>query len=510
MLRASSLIWLFLLATYAAAPLESHAADKPVAKEANEKSGDKQEKKRKTATVEQKSLTVEVAVDGSFVSREMTPIMLLPETWSGFTIEEVVPHGASVRSGETLIKFDDKKLDEAIAELELNQRLSELSLRKAEQELPRLEKSLEMDLVDAKQRHERTHADYDRYQEEGRERELEQMKMSLKRSKQGLDYARDELKQLEQMYEADDLTEETEEIILTRTRQQVEAAEFFYKYAKIRYEETLNITMPRRDEDEKEMIDRVDMSLERAKLTKQLDLNRARYELEKQRISHEKSLERHAKLIEDRGLMSIKSPAAGVVYYGSCVNGKWGDMASMQTKLLPHKSAPTGATLMTIVNPAKLYLVGTLSEKDMPSVNEGQPAKITPTGDGAEALPGAVAAVSSVPVAPGKFSFEVELSADDKPAWLMPGMTGKIKITTYENDQALLVAKKAVHSEEDSSYVWLVAEEDGKSTVKKQEVEVGKTKGDLVEIVDGLDAGDTVSLEDEAEDKHAGKETDDE
>ncbi|MEN1678914.1 MAG: HlyD family efflux transporter periplasmic adaptor subunit [Planctomycetota bacterium] len=459
-------------------------------------------KKRKTTKVESKPLKVEVTVDGSFVARTMTPVTLQPEAWSSFKIEEIVPHGAKVRQGEVLVKFEEKKLDEEIESLELSQRLTDLSIRKAEEELPRVEKSLEMALTDAKQLHERVNSDYKRYKEQDRERFIEQINMSLKMSKRSLNYAKDELEQLEKMYEADDLTEETEEIILTRQRQQVEMAEYYYKNAKIRHDEMLNIYLPRQDVDNKEAVDRVDMTLQRAKLASQIDLNRARYELEQKKISRDKSVERHAKLVQDRGLMEVKSPAEGLVYYGRCVNGKWADMTSMLGKLLPTKSVPSGTTMMTIVDPEEMYLQATVGEKERPTIKVGQAAKIMPAGEGAEPLEGKVASVSLIPVSSGKFALEIDVTDEDRPDWLVPGMTGKIKIVTYDKKSTLLVDKKAIKTDEDDEtkkYVWEIEEEDGEVEVEKEYVKLGKTKGDLVEILKGVDEGDVLSLEDEEE-----------
>ena len=50
--------------------------------------------------------------------------------------------------------------------------------------------------------------------------------MSLKYYEDSLAYAAEELKQLKKMYEADDLTEETEEIILQRAQNQYDRAKF--------------------------------------------------------------------------------------------------------------------------------------------------------------------------------------------------------------------------------------------------------------------------------------------
>ena len=50
--------------------------------------------------------------------------------------------------------------------------------------------------------------------------------MSLNRQEQYLSYSLEELNQLKKMYEADDLTEETEEIIIQRAQNDVDQAKF--------------------------------------------------------------------------------------------------------------------------------------------------------------------------------------------------------------------------------------------------------------------------------------------
>ena len=98
-----------------------------------------------------------------------------------------------------------------------------------------------------------------------------------------LDYEKDELEQLEKMYEADDLTEETEEIVLKRQKNSVEFAEFSLENAKLNRDEMLKVRLPRFDIEIKESLERTAMAQARAKWRSQLDLNRARYELEQRK-----------------------------------------------------------------------------------------------------------------------------------------------------------------------------------------------------------------------------------
>ncbi|MCA9241509.1 MAG: HlyD family efflux transporter periplasmic adaptor subunit, partial [Planctomycetales bacterium] len=269
-----------------------------------------------------------------------------------------------------------------------------------------------------------------------------------------------------------------------------------YEISKYNNELVLGTLLPRQDVRLKESQRTVELALERAKLASELDLNRARYELEQARIQRRKDNEKHAELVEDKGLLSIRSPCAGVVYYGRCVDGKWGEINSLKQKMLPEKTVPKGAVMMTIVDPSKMHVLGSVGEDEMPNVKVGQETKLETKAEGVEPIDARVASVESIPEGGGKFGLEIEITGDC-PEWLVPGMTGKAKITTYRKKDALLAPTDAVHTDEDSEreYVWVVEEEDGKVEVEKQWVKTGRSKGKEVEILDGVKAGDVLSLD---------------
>ena len=529
---------------------KTSATKKSDKKTSTAKKDDKKKSKkkpRKTYTVEPKRMKIDTTVDVTFTAREMTEVVLRPESWSSFEILEVAEHGAEVKQGDVLFEFDSEKLNQSITDLELAQRLSELSLIRAEEELPRLEKSLDMRLSAAKRSHNYAHEDLKAYKDEGRDQQLLSLDLSLKSFRMTVEGAKEELEQLEKMYSEDDLTEETEEIVLKRQRQLVEYYDTYSKIINYNIGRSKDIFLPRSDITRAESLQREQMLLEQVRLAHRLDLNAARYRLEQQRQTRAKSLEKHAKLIADRGLMTVKSPAAGVVYYGRNVSGKWSDLSSMLKKFKPKSSVSKNQVLMTIVDPSELYLFGTISEKQLPNLAKGQSALTTPSGEGADPLKSKVSMVSDFPVASGKYAIELDLKTKDLPKWLDPGMSGKAKITTYDNKEALVVPKKAVHTDEFDDmvkYVWVVTKtkkKDKKANSKKPEagdkdkddqpatkdkakakdnkasekeaadsekvekrfVKVGKTKGDKLEIVDGVAAGDVLSLEDEDKKKDA-------
>ena len=496
-----------------------HPADKDVAKKVAEQAESKpaadgeakkaektaekpkeEKKDRKTAKAETKRLKVVVTLDGTFTAEKMTPVALRPEAWSQFEIVEVVAHGSEVHAGQTLVKFDREKFDQELSELELQLHVSELAIRKADEELPRLDKTLAMAATEAERSDKNVHEDFDRFFKIERPMLLKAIEYSLKSAQFQLDYQQDELDQLEKMYEADDLTEATEEIVLKRSRTQVDFAKFNLEQTKQYCDELLQIRLPRFEIEIKESLDKATLALAKARTALALDVNRARYDLEQQRQSRTKSLDRHAKLLADRGLLELKAPADGIVYYGECEDGNWSDLAAMIDKLKPHNNVSADTVLMTILERRPLEVLSQASEARRPELSLGQAAKIVPPVENAEWLPAKLESITAVPVATGKFNAEFDLTGSELPDWIVAGMSCKVKVTTYDKEDALVVPKKAVQTDkidEELKYVWLVNPKDADAKPERRNVKLGKTSGENVEITSGLKAGDVVSLEDE-------------
>src|SRR5262249_18377692 len=143
-------------------------------------------------------------------------ISIDPDTWADFTIEQIVPHGSEVKKGDVLVKFDREGYDRKLEDLKRAVESRALSL--ATQELSFAKLSEETTLrLDATRRAQRVAAEeLDYFVKVNRKAQEEELADDLEGAKHRLEGAQEELKQLKQMYEADDLTEQTEEIILKR------------------------------------------------------------------------------------------------------------------------------------------------------------------------------------------------------------------------------------------------------------------------------------------------------
>lgn len=476
--------------------------EKPGAKPDAKPAAKKEPKKRKTFKVEPKRLKVDVPLDGMLVARKMEEVPLRPKTWSDYEIVDVIEHGAKVHKGERLIKFDSEKINEALTDLELDQHLTELAIVKAEEDMPRLEKTLKLDFEDTDRSNQHANEDFKRYNEVDRPMAVKLAEFMVKYYKFMVDNEKDELRELEKMYKADDLTEETEEIVLKRQRNQLEFAEFNFEQAKIESDEMIKVYIPRADIRIKESLDRSALAKARAQMALSLDLDRARYEQEQRKKMRSKSMDRHTKLLGDKELMEIESPADGIVYYGQCVNGRWSDTPSLINRYKPHSNVPSGAILMTIVQMRPLYVTSTVDETKRPEVAKGQKIKAALPAEGGDRIGGDVTSISPIPTSPGKFEINFDIKQDEIPDWVVPGMSCKVQVTTYDKKDALVVPKKAVHDDKDDPdrhYVWLVDADDEDAKPQRRNVKLGKRKAEDVEILKGLKKGDVISLDDESE-----------
>ena len=474
--------------------------EKPAAK--SDKPKKKAAKKPKPHKVKRDELKIEVKLDGIFVADEMEEIVLRPEVWTKFKVLEAVKHGTQVKKGDVLVRFDDEKLEEDLAKEALTQSIGQLSMLEDEEEFPRIKRLLELSFEAAERDHQQTKADYEYYLATDRPFTVQIAHFRYKSATEALASAQEELDQLQQMYEADELTEETEEIVLRRQRFAVETAKLILKLNKESRDYTLNVSLPRSDAYYKTSLVESELAYKQAKTALDIGKTRRNYEMEKKRAARAKSVERHGKLLSDKGLMVLRAPCDGTVYYGKQTKGKWSQITTLKAKLKPFGSATPKSVLMTIVKPGALHIESSLGEKNLPDVKAGMKTTYLPTADKELKLVGKVAHVDSIPGASNKFTVKFDVDLTDSPEWLVAGMTCDAKVVTYENKEALVVPLDLVQTDEENEkikYVMLVDEEEEEPTRRK--VKLGRKKGKVVEVLKGLEEGDEIVKEEKKDDE---------
>ena len=464
----------------------ARAADQPAAP-AEAKAPDA---KTDTATAERGAFEVVLELKGAFEPVEATVLDGRPESFTQpLEIVKVAPHGARVAVGDVILELAADKIDRAIADLDVELAVGEKALEIARRDLAAAESlhPLEMDEAERLQRIATEDlADYTRV---GRAMAEEMSRFDVKYFEQNLRSSREELAQLEKMYKDKDLTEETEEMILERTRFEVEMAEVFLRMTKVSSEHALTLEIPRRAVELDRGARQAAIALEKARATLPLQLEQKRLGLAKQEHDRTQSLRKREELLHDRGLAIVKAPRPGVVYYGRLQDGSW-TTGAVAGKATVGQAVPPGELAFTVCAESPVRFRAKIEEKDLHMVAPGQRGGVTPTG-----YPDVQAAVALEPgFSPvpkdGKYEAAFAVTAPAAGGAILPGMTGTARFVVRSRPDAITLPEGAVFREGEGGRVVYVDRAD--AAPEKRAVKTGLTSGGRTEILEGLAAGDRV------------------
>jgi multidrug resistance efflux pump len=414
-------------------------------------------------------------LEGGFEPAASTLVTVRPEGWSQpLEILEVAPHGAAVEAGAVLCRFDVEKIDRALEDLRVELAVTMQALEIARQELAAAEALRPLDLAEAERENRVAVEDRARFLALGRSLAEDTARFAARAARQRLTYAREELGQLERMYQDKDLTEETEEMILQRTRFDVEQAEFGLRRTTAETEETLELDVLR---------------LAKVRATLPLELERRRLAIAKLEHDHGRSRRTVEELGRDRERATLRAAAAGIVYHGRMTDGGWSS-AGPVAKAVVGQAVPLGELAFTVVAPGPLRFRAKVPESELHLIRPGLAGRVAATGF-PDVFGEATLAAAAAPVPKGG-GFDAVFTIAFAPAtatWL-PGMTGRSRFVIRGRADAVTVPAAAVFREGLADRVVYVARDEGDP--ERRLVKVGLTSGGRTEILEGVAAGDRV------------------
>ncbi len=443
-----------------------------------------------TVTAEKGRFEVAFESKGDFEPVDATVVQHKPEQWAQpLEIVRIIPHGTRVNAGDVLVEFDTEKLDRAIADLELDLAIGEKTLEIARRELPVTEALQPLELADMERDTLVATEDLARFLAVGRTLAEDSARFRLKGSEEQLKYASEELRQLEKMYKDKDLTEETEEMILQRTRFEVESGEFNLRRAGIDTDTALTLEVPRKEAALKDAAEKAKLMLEKTRATSALALEQKRLALKKAERDRVEALRKMRDLQQDRAGMPLKAPRSGIVYYGKLHDGAW-TTAAVAAKAAVGQGAPVGDLVFTVVDPERVAFRVKVDEKDLHLLAPGLKGRVELSG-----FPDAEGAVTleSATLVPrdGKVDARFAVTVPAGGVKPLPGMTGNARCQVYARPDAVTLPASAVFRDEDGrKIVWLPGK-DG-AAPEKRVVKTGRTSGGKTEILEGIAAGDVV------------------
>jgi hypothetical protein len=440
-------------------------------------------------TIDRSPFRVEHSFSATALPAEPSLIILKPESWGEFTIERILDHGSEVKKGDVLITFEREAYDRGLEDLERSVAQKEVALATAELDFEKLKAETELKLEAARRNKRNADEDLKYFREVGRPATEAELEQQLRNSQFRLEAEQEELKQLKQMYEEDDLTEETEEIILERQRYSVETAEFSLKETKRSIAKTRETTLPRGAENLENSAKAAAIALDKAEKNLPRELRIAELELQGTRVTLEREKLELDRLKKDGALLEIKADTDGILFHGSLDDGRWvlGDLAKM---LVEGGRVPTKRPVLSIAPvTAELPLHARVEPALGSALGDGSKVAVSVPGHRDLELVGTVTNPRGVKQGDGKRPLTIAVEWPEG-LTLKPATTVDCVAVVYENPDAIWIPAKALQASADGG--WSVELKMAEGKTERRTVDRGQSTKDRIEILDGLEKGQVI------------------
>ena len=426
-------------------------------------------------------------VSGTVESTVETPVEMDLKRWADMTVIKALPHGAIVKKGDLLIELETKDIKKKIDDLKLGMPAKDLELAAAVLELDSAEKLTPLALAKALREKSEAEQDLVHFEDKSRPMLERGAKEDVKEVVEALAYAEEELNQLKKMYEKDDLTEETEEIILRRAENTVLRYKWTLEQTEARTGRRLETEIPREHDNLKSNLETTQINWRAGEKSMRDGLLKKREETAAKRRELEELRKSLLEMEDDLANMKVTAPHDGIVYYGASQRGKWTTASTVDRKLIPGGKLAMREIVMTVVDPAKVQVRLSLNEDQLRDLAEGQSGPLHLKWKPDFKFDSKVKSILYVPFPDKTFDAILNVMIPAKAPALMPGMTADAEISVYEKKDALVIPKSAVTKEGDNE---TVKGRDGKPVI----VKTGRSQGDKVEILEGLKPGDAIQV----------------
>lgn len=439
--------------------------------------------------VEQRPFTIEKSFTATALPDNGCVLLQTePKSWPDYQIVDVAEHGDRVSKGELLVRFDAEAIDRKLVDARRSLEAGALTLAQAELDLKNLQETSPHKLEAFRRAAEIAREENSYFAKTRRKATEEAAAQELARKQQMLANQQEELKQLAKMYAADDLTEDTEEIILTRQKDDVATAEFALRMETLDFKRTLEITLPRETVTLANNERDTAIHLLKAEQDIPRSISLKKIELESLKTNLQREKETLAELERDRTLFEVTAPADGWFYHGPIENGRWTPGEAAKT-LVRHGRPAVNRPFATFVPAtAKLVLTALLDEATARALKAGLTGSATLTGAEETEIPVQLQHLATVPEPDGTYRADLTATwpADQPPAI---GASARICIIAYDQPAAVVVPIKAL-AHGPAGWTAEVKLADGKT--ERRPVKRGHVSNGETEILSGLEVGQVI------------------
>ncbi len=442
-----------------------------------------------TVTAKTAPFIVVETIDARVESKNTSVVKLDAKTWAAFKVDSVAEQGKQVNEGDTIVSFQSEDIMAKLQELKYEFDLAKIGLDEAKADLDFLVKTQPIDQDLAERAWQQTQDDTRYYFETQKPLAEKQAHRSLENSQYQLEYAQEEMDQLQKMYDSDDLTEESEKIVLKRAERSLDQSQFYLETSELSTKRQLEVEIPRSAKEKETALERGKLEHQKKAMEFPRALERKQLEYAKLAFAFEKKEREYQELMHDVELMNLKAPSSGFVYHGQARRGVWSKGGTTTSRVIESGDAvAAGSNVITIVDMKQLQLRCDIDQKLKLSLQPGSSCIAIFDSQPDKKIDASVVEVGQFPLDDGKFDCQIKLA--EMPANIVPGMTCKVKLVSYKNEKATMIPKTSVFSDDGglTQYVYVL---EGEKPVRRIVVAL-RENGDQLEVTDGLKGGDKV------------------
>ena len=158
-----------------------------------------------------------------------------------------------------------------------------------------------------------------------------------------------------------------------------------------------------------------------------------------------------------------------------------------------------GSEVFRVVNLSDMYIETDVPESYITSVKQGKEVKVLFPILGTEVASTVRQAGNFIN--PANRTFKVEVGVSNKEGNIKPNLTAKLRINDYTNPKAILIPQSIIsENAEGDQYIFIVdsiKKEDNKTKgiAKQVVIKTGKTQGDVIEVLSGVNQNDNIIKE---------------
>ncbi|MBT8245666.1 MAG: efflux RND transporter periplasmic adaptor subunit [Winogradskyella sp.] len=151
--------------------------------------------------------------------------------------------------------------------------------------------------------------------------------------------------------------------------------------------------------------------------------------------------------------------------------------------------------LMRIVNLKDMYIETDVPESYITSIKNGKVVEVEFPILGKK-IDATIRQTGNF-INPANRTFKIEIAVPNKDKSIKPNLTARLKVNDYTNDNAILIPQSIISENANGEqYIYILSEIDGDRAIAKQAIiSTGKTQGDEIEILSGLNKGDQIIKE---------------